>query len=314
MTIPPPVGEVEILRSPSPALVRELSLVLSSVGVRHRVVSGPGGRHILVSPRDADWALQELAGYQAENTSRGTRPPTARLRVYDGVWTAVGAYVAALLIFFRLDFGRAFGVDWREIGRADAGAMLSGELWRGATALGLHGSVTHIASNLVFGSLFLAFLAQVLGPGPALFTMVLAGTLGNLLNAVVVGAPHFSVGASTAVFAAVGALAATQWFRRLQLGSTAAAKVIPFVAAALLLGFYGVGETEFNPVSGITRPITDNTDVGAHFAGFLCGIGVGALAAKLSADHAPGPRARAAWGWAAGALFLGAWAIAFVAR
>ena len=311
MTIEP--NEVEILRSPSPALVRELSLVLSSVGVRHRVVQGSGGRHILVQPKDADWALHELANYQAENTGRA-RVPERRVRVFDGAWIAIGSYVCTLLIFFRLDFGRAFGIDWKAIGRADAGAMLHGELWRGTTALGLHGDLGHLASNLVFGSLFIGFLAQVIGPGPALLVTLLAGSLGNLLNAAVIGAPHFSVGASTAVFAAVGALAATQWFRRLSIGSNAAAKVLPFIAAALLLGFYGVGKTEFSPVTGITRPLDDNTDVGAHFAGFLCGIALGALAAKLFADHPPGRRARSGLGWATGVLFVGAWVLALIAR
>ncbi|MCA8980135.1 MAG: rhomboid family intramembrane serine protease [Planctomycetes bacterium] len=311
MTLPP--QEVEILRSPSPALVRELSLVLSSVGVRHRVAQGPGGRHILVQPRDADWALHELANYQAENTGRRAAP-ASRARIYDGAWIAVGAYVCTLLFLFRLDYGRAFGIEWKRIGRADAGAMLQGEVWRGTTALGLHSGLGHLASNLVFGSLFIGFLAQVIGPGPALFVTVVAGSLGNLLNAGVIGEPHFAVGASTAVFAALGALAATQWFRRLRVGSTAAAKVIPFIAAALLLGFYGVGEAQNNILTGVTRPIDDNTDVGAHFAGFLCGILVGALAAKRFADHPIGGRGRNALGWVSAGLVVAAWTLAVLVR
>jgi membrane associated rhomboid family serine protease len=311
MTLPPP--EVEILRSPSPALVRELSLVLSSVGVRHRVAQGPAGRHILVQPHDAEWALHELSNYQAENTGRRAAS-ASRARIFDGAWIAIGSYVCALLFLFRLDFGRAFGIDWKRIGRADAGAMLDGEVWRGATALGLHGGFGHLANNLVFGALFLGFLAQVLGPGPALFVTLIAGTLGNLLNAAVIGDPHFSVGASTAVFAALGALAATQWFRRWRLGSSAATKVVPFLAAAILLGWYGVGKAENNILTGVTRPLDDNTDVGAHFAGFLCGIAVGALAAKFFADHPLGRRGRNGLGWASALLFAGAWALALFTR
>ena len=311
MTLPP--QEVEILRSPSPALVRELSLVLSSVGVRHRVVQGPGGKHIVVQQHDADWALHELANYQAENTGRRSAPES-RARIFDGAWIAIGAYACTLLFLFRLDFGRAFGIDWKLIGRADAGAMLKGEVWRGATALGLHGGFGHLANNLVFGALFLGFLAQVLGPGPALLVTLIAGTLGNLLNAAVIGDPHFSVGASTAVFAALGALAATQWFQRWRVGSSAASKVVPFLAAALLLGWYGVGKVENHILTGVQRAADDNTDVGAHFAGFICGIVVGGFAAKRFADHPLGRRARNGLGWAAGVLFVGAWALALITR
>jgi len=308
-----PPEEVEILRSPSPALVRELSLVLSSVGVRHRVVQGPGGRQIVVAGHDADWALHELANYQAENTGR-QRVPEVRARVFDGAWIAIGAYATVLLFLFRLDFGRAFGIDWKGAGRTDAAAMGDGELWRASTALGLHGDLGHLASNLVFGGLFLGALALALGPGPALFVLLVAGTLGNLLNAAVVGAPHFSVGASTAVFAAVGALAATQWFRQLRLGKSAASKVIPFVAAALLLAFHGVGKVQFHPVTGIQRPADDNTDIGAHFAGFLCGILVGAVLSWIFAKHPPSDRVRNALGWTAAGLFAGSWALALVTR
>lgn len=308
-----PAQEVEILRSPSPALVRELSLVLSSAGVRHKVGQSTLGRHIVVSPQDAEWALHELASYQAENVGRRVAPE-ARARIFDGAWIAIGAYACTLLFLFRLDYGRAFGIDWKQAGRVDSKAIMSGELWRGTTALGLHSGVGHLASNLVFGALFIGFLAQVLGPGPALFATVLAGTLGNMLNVAVIGEPHFAVGASTSVFAALGALAATQWFRRWRVGSTAAAKVIPFIAAALLLGFYGVGKAENNILTGVTRPLDDNTDVGAHFAGFLCGIVVGALAAKWFTDHPVSRRARNAFGYAAAIWFAAAWALAIVAR
>ena len=101
---------------------------------------------------------------------------------------------------------------------------------------------------------------------------------------------------------------------RLRVGSTAAAKVIPFIAAALLLGFYGVGEAQNNILTGVTRPIDDNTDVGAHFAGFLCGILVGALAAKRFADHPIGGRGRNALGWVSAGLVVAAWTLAVLVR
>jgi rhomboid protease GluP len=49
-----------------------------------------------------------------------------------------------------------------------------------------------------------------LGPGVGLWLVLLAGTAGNALTAVAYGTQHNSVGASTAMFGAIGILAATR--------------------------------------------------------------------------------------------------------
>ena len=72
------------------------------------------------------------------------------------------------------------------------------------TALGLHADSVHLAGNLVFGLVFGFLAGERLGWGLAWFGMLLAGALGNTLNAFVQAPDHTSVGASTAVFATLG--------------------------------------------------------------------------------------------------------------
>jgi rhomboid protease GluP len=56
-----------------------------------------------------------------------------------------------------------FSQDWWSAGAAQAGLIADGEWWRAVTALGLHADLSHLASNLAFGSLLGLLLAQILG-------------------------------------------------------------------------------------------------------------------------------------------------------
>jgi membrane associated rhomboid family serine protease len=112
-----------------------------------------------------------------------------------------------------------------------------------------------------------------LGSGGAALAVLASGTLGNLGNALyhrAMGVDHGSLGASTAVFGAIGLLAATE----LVLHKTDAVRkrswldvAAPIVGGFALLGALGSG-------SGDGR-----TDVGAHLFGFLSGVVIGLLAA-----------------------------------
>ncbi len=95
-----------------------------------------------------------------------------------------------------------------------AGLIREGEWWRAVTALGLHADAVHLAGNMVFGIVFGFLAGELLGWGLAWFGMLLAGALGNALNAFVQAPGHTSIGASTAVFATLGILAAYTWKRR----------------------------------------------------------------------------------------------------
>jgi membrane associated rhomboid family serine protease len=134
--------------------------------------------------------------------------------------------------------------------------------------------------------------------------MLAAGTMGNTMNALFhMSEGHRSIGASTAVFAAVGILAAVQtitdWGKRRERHRFGFVEIAaPVVGGLTLLGMLGAGK--------------GNTDVWAHGFGFLSGLLVGAAVALWQRQRQRKPSA-----WAQGAALLlsiglvaGAWGLA----
>lgn len=189
------------------------SLVLRARRVPHRVRSLPGGYTVQVPVRFARQAVEEISLYHKENVSPH---PSIPLPDPQERARATVAGMLCLCAFFVLTqrpwpLLGSYPQYWHTVGVADSGALLSGQLWRAATALTLHADPAHVASNAVIGGAFLILLARRAGSGTAWLLAVLAGILGNLLNAAthaLLGGPtHLSVGFSTAVFGAAGVLA-----------------------------------------------------------------------------------------------------------
>ncbi|MDP6540263.1 MAG: rhomboid family intramembrane serine protease [Planctomycetota bacterium] len=308
MSDPQDTAETEVLRTRGARAAREAALVLNSVGIPHRLRRDPGASSLLVAATDAERAAAELERYRRENSA--WPPARSAFESAPGWVPGGGLFVLVLGAFHRLAVGSSFGVDWYAAGRLDAAAVRAGEWWRAATALTLHGSLAHLASNLVFGAVFGCLLAQALGPGPAWLCVLLSGLAGNLLNALVQG-EHLAVGASTAVFGALGALAAIQSTRRTLGGAGPLGRWAPLVVGAVLLGWNGMGSARLEPLGGVVRDPTDTTDVGAHIAGFVCGIVLGkALALWHARPGGISSAARRAMAAALAALLAGAWLLA----
>jgi rhomboid protease GluP len=267
------LNEIEILRAPDGALVRELSLVLNSVGIPHRVVGNQHQQWILAPEEHAREALEELSNYHRENLRR--RQQEVPLPTRSGWQTQALGWAVLLCAFHVLTEAGAFGFDWRRVGAVDGALIREGQWWRATTALFLHGNLQHIASNLAFGALFVVLLYQVLGTTWTWTSILVGASLANLLNAWISGPDLRSLGASTAVFAALGSLTAVQWSRKLASGRDKAKRWVPLLGGILLLGWNGMGGARYDPWSGLQRPADNNTDVGAHLAGFVCGLAVG---------------------------------------
>ena len=127
-----------------------------------------------------------------------------------------GSCVFALLIV-----GIAFIVAnglWRldafDVGDLDAGRVRAGQWWRVWTALTLHLDGPHLAANTVAGIWFGYLAARLLGTGRAWLLIVLGAGLANWIEAVFAAASHRAVGASTAVFTALGLLSGYSWGTR----------------------------------------------------------------------------------------------------
>jgi len=140
--------------------------------------------------------------------------------------------------------------------------LRQGEAFRAITALFLHSDLSHLMGNMA-GLLALASpLVRMTGYGSGLFILLSAGTVGNLIAGGLGQDLRLSIGASTAVMAAAGLLAA----RQIILPSNGAGlwpkRLVPLAGAATLVAMFSHGE---------------RTDVSAHFFGFGAGAGIGLL-------------------------------------
>jgi len=278
----------------------EWALVLTSQSIPSRVLPTESGWVIAVAPEDAGRAAASLGLYVHENADdAGVKMPSDTApRTWVGVPVAV-----LILAFFALTGPRENGAWWFLAGRADAGRMLDGEWWRAITALTLHADIGHAASNAAAGGLFLTLLGRAVGGGAALLAALAAGILGNLTNVWVRGAPFAGVGASTAVFGAVGALAGAR-VARPSPKRAAGGRWLPVAAGIALLALLGASET---------------TDVLAHALGFAWGLPAGFAAARLS-DWVSRRAGRFGLGWQVAAglttavVVVSAWLVASAAR
>ena len=148
----------------------------------------------------------------------------------------------------------------------------------------------------MFGAFFGALLAEACGNGVAWSIVVLSGVLGNVANVLLRGGDHRAVGASTAIFGTLGALAAHEWARGWTDAADVARRWAPLVGGFILLGMLGAGG--------------GNTDVVAHATGFACGLALGVLAARSTLLQRAGRRTQRVLAAAACAALVVAWASA----
>lgn len=240
------------------------ALALEAAGIPFQIIAQSGESMIVVPAAQAAQAREELAAYEKDNHASPT-VPIAVLEPRNG-WPGVVGYSVVLLLLFFVQRHGAMGEKWFEAGMTNAGLIRQGEWWRAVTALTLHRDPAHLVGNMLFGSLIGLFAGRLLGSGLAWSGIVLAGAAGNLLNAWVRDARHTSVGASTAVFAAFGMVAAFAAIRRRHIRPTKFARYTPIVGGVILLSYLGT--------SG------ERTDVFAHVAGFLAGLLLGAWYGK----------------------------------
>jgi len=251
--------------TPDRRRIDEWATVLAAGGIPHRLRGRLDGWALIVAARDADAARETLDAYDWENrpeTTRAHRASGEPVRGAAGVGLAVGL---VLIGFFAVTGPRATGSAWFERGGADAERIVAGEWWRTVTALTLHGDAPHVVGNAAASAVLIGAVSYQLGPGVGLWLVLLAGTGGNALTAIVHGAHYDSVGASTALFGAIGILAATQVVARGP-RSVARQRWIVVAASLALLALLG------------TSP---GSDLLAHLFGLLAGGCLGVVAALV---------------------------------
>jgi rhomboid protease GluP len=276
------------------ARVNELALVLTARGVPFQRQMASKGWELWVQVADAPAAATELTLYRYENKREiGTRP----LEEVGAGRGGVAWYVATLLAVFFALYTSLFNRDWLGAGRLEAGPLLDGEWWRAVTALTLHVELDHLGGNLAFGAFFGYFVGRYLGTGVGWLAVLVAASGANVLNAWAQSPAHRSIGASTAVFAALGLLMAYTWRRGFLRDTPWRGRIAPIVAGLGLLAFTGT--------SG------ENTDLGAHLFGFIAGSVLGAVFGQyLPVAWLKSSRVQRLCGALAALLVVAAWTMA----
>ncbi len=285
-----------VFRSPRRRDCEERLLVLTAVGVEGLVTSAEREFLLEVPTVDAGYATRHLLQYEAENRVPVPAPPPPRMHPH--AWVGCAAYVLVLLgVAWALSDGLV-RLDAFDVGELDAARVQAGQWWRAWTALTLHLDGPHLAANLVAGVWFGYLAGRQMGSGTAWLLTVTGAAVANLLEGQFGPPEHRAVGASTAVFAALGAMSAYSWREHFRLPQRWARRWGPLIAGVILLGWTGsAGE---------------GTDVVAHAGGFVVGALLGATAAlptwRAVLDRVP----QALSGAAALASILIAWSCALL--
>ena len=272
------------------------ALVLTSLQIPHQIVDDLAGCALVVPAEFSARAIDELRLYDQENLPR--RPRQANAFVHQNGLPGVIAYVVVICSVAWLAGESVFARDWLGAGRVDGVLIRAGEWWRTVTALTLHADLRHLLGNIVFGAFFGFFAGRLVGPGIAWLTILLMAAAGNAINALLLESTHRAIGASTAVFAALGLLAGFVWRAKLMSQERWPYRIGPIVGGFALLMYTGTGDAR--------------TDVGAHLMGFLCGLAGGVVLALLK-DRLVDRRRQIIAASLTLILLICAWVLAFLA-
>ena len=283
-----------VYRSLQRAACEERAFVLLAVSISSEIRAAELLFELLVDVSEAPRAQAQLQLYERERRPAPPLPPAPA--ALPGAWMGAVAYVLVLVGVALAVSNAWWRVDAFTVGELDAAQVQAGQWWRAWTALTLHLDGNHLFANLGAGVWFGYLAAQVLGSGRAWLIIVTGAALANWLESRLGPASHRAVGASTAVFAALGVLAAHTWRTRLHYRQVWARRWGPLVAGVVLLGWLGSEGA--------------GTDLVAHALGFAVGCALGATAALpvVARQLARLPQWLA--GLAALASIAGAWMLA----
>ncbi len=248
-------------------------LVILAMGESIRVAESDvaGGFDLQAEAEAAPKAFAELEEYAEESRQKQLAPMIpSNWALHPAGWIHILVWATTLLAVFYFQQKDPTLAD--RAASSSIGLIERGEWWRPFTALFLHADGPHIVGNLATGTVFGVLVAKSLGPLRGWTLILLAGAAGNAMTSWVTHPePFSSLGASTAVFGALGILSGVgvvENFRE-EVRMPWLRVTAPFIAGFILLGWLGGAA----PGSG--------TDVFGHVFGFVAGLIAGIVCRAL---------------------------------
>jgi membrane associated rhomboid family serine protease len=238
---------------------RTYGLILESVGIACRIHSHGRFMAITVNPDHRQHAIKAVALYLKENP-----PPKTDGAITAGSTSGITYSALYILPFLALIhwaiipgyehqvFVDTFGADSRQI--------VGGGIHRCITALLLHKDWPHVINNIAGLALFGTVAASICGWGVGWLMILFAGAFGNMFTALWYRQAHIAIGASTAVFGALGICIALNLWRYARAPRISWRMWLPLAGGLALLGFLG------------SAP---HSDLMAHLSGFVAGAMIG---------------------------------------
>ena len=263
-------SECLILLPQSNRKALEWLAVLGAAGVKYDLTKGEGQWRIIVAETNRALAMRQINEYEQECSYW---PPKFDLDYIGPSGINIPSfYVAIFLVCFFLVTGPYdANVIWFQQGQGDTEKMLSGEFWRAATALTLHSDFSHIFGNALCCIFLCGAVCQSLGNGVGWLLILLSGVSANTINSLIHQPLYRYVGASTAIFAALGILGMLQSIRLYRNSNVYTYRFyLPLISVFAILSVLGTGP---------------KADILGHFMGVICGVFCGVMGAFLKKYH-----------------------------
>ena len=218
-------------------------------------------------------AASEIAAFVEESHHWPPREAPAEAVPEDFGWGSLAVSLGLLIFYGAIGpfnhHDRVF-----QQGAAEAHLIVNGEWYRALTALTLHADFAHVMANAICAFLLGRAACRRLGEGLGWLTILVSGFIGNLATAWIYHQAHLSIGASTAVFGALGLLGSLSLRENLARGIRGfRAWGIPLLATLGMLGLTGTGGADpSEPLQGF------RVDIMAHLWGFIAGLILGLIA------------------------------------
>lgn len=278
----------EVGRYPGQHEAQEHALVILAMRqpcwVHHDVESG--GYLLHAEPAAAPAIARELREYDAEQPQKPVPVGSTGTREvfrYPAGWDLYFVWALSLCLMFLLQRSDPSITD--RLASSSRDLIGGGEWWRPFTALFLHADTPHLLGNLLSGLFFGVLVSRLVGPLRGWLLILASGVAGNTItSALSWPEPFSSIGASTAVFGALGILTGLGFVTMLRapIRLPWARITAPLIGGVILLGWLGGGSPD------------GNTDVLGHVFGFSAGLVAGLFTAILSPATAGAPNSETA--------------------